>query len=80
MDCARAIGEGGYAWDQWINAAVVGLLDAAFYNPVWTSAVNTPVDCAIATAAFVLPLAWRAPPLLVVVASTAAGLGAALMH
>ena len=39
---------------QGVNSAVVGLLGAALYNPVWTSAVLTPLDFAIATAAFVL--------------------------
>jgi chromate transporter len=52
---------------QGINAAVVGLLGIALYNPVWTSAVSSPVDFVIATAAFVLLVAWRAPPLAVVV-------------
>ena len=48
------------------NAAVVGLLGAALYNPVWTSAVRGPIDFAIAAAGFVLLIVWRAPPLLVV--------------
>jgi chromate transporter len=55
------------------NAAVVGLLGAALYNPVWTSAVQTPVDFAIAATGFVLLVAWRAPPLLVVLLSALAG-------
>jgi chromate transporter len=49
-----------------INAAVVGLLGAALYNPVWTSAVRTPRDFAIALVGFILLTVWRAPPLLVV--------------
>jgi chromate transporter len=57
------------------NAAVVGLLGAALYNPVWTSAVRGPIDFAIAAAGFVLLIAWRAPPLLVVTLSALAGLG-----
>jgi chromate transporter len=57
------------------NAAVVGLLGAALYNPVWTSAVKSPVDFALAAVAFVLLIAWRAPPLLVVAISAAAGAG-----
>ena len=63
-----------------VNAAVVGLLGAALYNPVWTSAVNSPIDFAIVAAAFVLLVAWRAPPLLVVLASAAAGLALTAMH
>ncbi|HUB10929.1 MAG TPA: chromate efflux transporter [Acetobacteraceae bacterium] len=57
------------------NAAVVGLLGAALYNPVWTSAVRTPVDFAVAATGFVLLQAWRAPPIVVVLASALAGLG-----
>jgi chromate transporter len=57
-----------------INAAVVGLLGAAFYNPVWTGAIRSPADFAVATAGFVLLVAWRAPPLIVVSLCAAAGL------
>ncbi len=57
------------------NAAVVGLLGAALYNPVWTSAVQSPADFAIAATGFVLLVVWRAPPLLVVVLSALAGVG-----
>ena len=56
-----------------VNAAVVGLLGAALYDPVWTSAVQTRADFAIAAAAFVLLVVWRAPPLLVVLLCAAAG-------
>jgi chromate transporter len=56
------------------NAAVVGLLGAALYNPVWTSAVQRPADFAVAATGFVLLIAWRAPPLLVVVLSAIAGI------
>lgn len=55
------------------NAAVVGLLGAALYHPVWTSAVTQPVDVAVMAVAFVLLIAWRAPPLLVVALSAATG-------
>ena len=54
------------------NAAVVGVLGAALYDPVWTSAVATPVDFALAVAGFVLLTVWRTPPLVVVVAISAA--------
>ncbi len=56
-----------------INAAVVGVLGAALYNPVWVSAVQSSADFALAVACFVLLVVWRAPPLLVVVLSAAAG-------
>ncbi len=55
-----------------VNAAVVGLLGAALYDPVWTGAVHDPADFAIAASGFVLLVAWRAPPLLVVVLTVAA--------
>ncbi len=61
-----------------VNAAVVGLLGAALYNPVWTSSVKTPADFAIALVGFVLLIVWRAPPLLVVVVSAAGGVALAL--
>jgi chromate transporter len=55
-----------------VNAAVVGLLASALYNPVWTSAVRGLPDFAVASAGFVALIVWRAPPLLVVVATAAA--------
>ncbi|MEO8714588.1 MAG: chromate efflux transporter [Acetobacteraceae bacterium] len=59
-----------------INAAVVGLLAAALYDPVWISAVHARADFAIALGGFVLLIAWRAPPLLVVALSAVAGVAA----
>ncbi|MBV8937189.1 MAG: chromate efflux transporter [Alphaproteobacteria bacterium] len=50
-----------------VNAAVVGLLLAALYRPVWTSAVFGPADFAIAILAFLLLTFWAAPPWLVVI-------------
>jgi chromate transporter len=55
-----------------VNAAVVGLLASALYDPLWTSAVRGRSDFAIAAAAFVALIVWRAPPLLVVVSTVAA--------
>ncbi len=49
-----------------INAAVVGVLGAALYNPVWTTGVRGSVDVAVAVTGFVLLERWRAPPVLVV--------------
>lgn len=62
------------------NAAVVGLLGAALYNPVWTSAVLTPADFALAVLVFVLLMAWRAPPLLVVIVGALGGVCLSLME
>ncbi|MBN9081857.1 MAG: chromate transporter [Rhizobiales bacterium 62-17] len=55
------------------NAAVVGILGAAFYSPVWTSAVLTPRDFAVALAGFLLLTVWKAPPWVVVVLLGLAG-------
>jgi chromate transporter len=49
-----------------VNAVVVGLLLAALYTPVWTSAIFAPSDFALVAAAFLLLAAWRTPPWLVV--------------
>ncbi|MEO6921576.1 MAG: chromate efflux transporter [Collimonas sp.] len=49
-----------------INAAVVGLLLAAFYNPVWTSAILRPADFGLATLGFLLLVVWKWPSWLVV--------------
>jgi chromate transporter len=56
-----------------INAAVVGLLGAALYNPLWITSVKTPGDFAVALVGFVLLMAWRAPPLLVVIIGAIGG-------
>jgi len=56
-----------------VNAAVVGLLAAALYNPVWTSSVKAPADFAVALVGFVLLAVWKAPPLVVVGLCAAAG-------
>ncbi|WP_407175239.1 chromate efflux transporter [Bradyrhizobium sp. STM 3562] len=61
-----------------VNAAVVGILGAALYNPVFTSSVKAPGDFAIALVGFVLLIAWRAPPLVVVIASACGGMALAL--
>jgi chromate transporter len=60
-----------------VNAAVVGLLGAALYNPVWTNSVKTPGDFGIALVGFVLLTVWRAPPLVVVAISAVGGIGMA---
>ncbi len=57
-----------------VNAAVVGLLGAALYNPVWTSSVKTGGDFGIALAGFVLLTVWRAPPLVVVIIGALGGI------
>jgi chromate transporter len=56
-----------------VNAAVVGLLLAALYRPIWTSAILGPADFALALLAFGLLMFWRWPPWLVVALSALSG-------
>jgi chromate transporter len=56
-----------------VNAAVVGLLLAALYQPVWTVGITDTADFALAVAAFLLLFMWQTPPWLVVILSAAAG-------
>ncbi|OJY42483.1 MAG: chromate transporter [Rhizobiales bacterium 64-17] len=56
-----------------VNVAVVGLLLAALYNPVWTAGIVSPADFALAATAFLLLFMWQTPPWLVVLLSAAAG-------
>jgi len=56
-----------------VNAAVVGLLLAALYHPVWTAGIQNARDFAVAMTAFLLLFMWQWPPWLVVVLSAAAG-------
>ncbi len=56
-----------------VNAAVVGLLLAALYQPVWTSAIHRPQDFCLALVALVALMFWKLPPWLVVAGTGAAG-------
>lgn len=56
-----------------VNAAVVGLLLAALYRPVWTSAIHQPRDLGLALLALAALMAWKLPPWLVVVGCALAG-------
>jgi len=62
-----------------VNAAVVGLLLAALYDPVWTSAIHSSADFAIAAVALLLLVSWKTPPWLVVVLGGVAAAGVALV-
>ncbi len=62
-----------------MNAAVVGLLMAALYDPVWTSAIRGPEDFALALLALVVLMAWKLPPWLVVLGCGLAGAGLAVL-
>jgi chromate transporter len=56
-----------------VNAAVVGLLLAALYHPVWTAGILRAEDYALALAAFLLLFMWQTPPWLVVLLCAAGG-------
>jgi len=56
-----------------VNAVVVGLLLAALYNPVWTSAILSAADFGLALAAFTLLVFWKTPPWLVVILTALGG-------
>jgi chromate transporter len=56
-----------------INATVVGLLLAALYNPVWTSAIHSPVDILISLCGLSLLMMLNTPSWLVVFISAASG-------
>ncbi|CAN7410545.1 chromate transporter [Rossellomorea sp. LjRoot5] len=57
-----------------VNAAVVGILIAAFYHPIWTSSILTPVDFAFAAILFSMLVFWKLPPWMVVIAGALGGL------
>lgn len=62
-----------------INAAVVGVLLAALYQPIWTSAIHAPIDFALSLFAFGLLVIWKVPPWAVVVLSACIGAAMSLL-
>ncbi|BAC15232.1 chromate transporter [Oceanobacillus iheyensis HTE831] len=56
-----------------VNAAVVGILIAAFYQPIWTSAVLSPVDFAFAAVLFSMLVYWKLPPWVIVLTGAIGG-------
>jgi chromate transporter len=64
---------GAQAIMRGINAAVVGLLGAALYSPLWISSVKSPGDLALAVVGWVLLTVWRTPPLVVVILGALGG-------
>jgi chromate transporter len=62
---------------QGANAAVVGILGAALYSPVFTSAIGDMRDFTLALACFVLLMAWKMPPWGVVIVAALGGVGLA---
>lgn len=60
------------------NAAVVGILAAALYDPLWTTAILAPADFALAAVGFLLLTVWKTPPWVVVVLCALAGMALAV--
>ena len=71
MDAAQSAMQGA-------NAAVVGILGAALYDPVFTAAIDDMRDLALALACFVLLTAWKAPSWAVVIVAALGGAGLGL--
>ncbi len=62
-----------------ISAAVVGILLAALYQPIWVSAIHAPIDFALSLLAFGLLVIWKVPPWVVVVLSALIGAGISML-
>lgn len=56
-----------------VNAAVVGILIAAFYHPIWTSSILAPIDFAFAAILFSMLVYWKLPPWIIVVTGAVGG-------
>ncbi|GGB66332.1 chromate transporter [Fictibacillus barbaricus] len=56
-----------------VNAAVVGILISAFYKPIWTSTILTPLDFAFAAVLFSMLVYWKLPPWVIVVTGALGG-------
>lgn len=57
-----------------VNAAVVGILIAAFYHPIWTSTIKAPIDFVFAAVLFSMLVYWKSPPWVVVLTGAIGGL------
>lgn len=58
-----------------VNAAVVGLLLAALFQPIWQSSIHSSTDFALALIAFIALMYWKLPPWLVVLGAGLIGFG-----
>lgn len=57
-----------------INAAVVGILLAAFYHPIWTSSMMQPTDFVVALLLFTMLAFWKMPPWVIVIIGAISGM------
>ncbi|XEC96634.1 chromate transporter [Paenibacillus tarimensis] len=62
-----------------INAAVVGILLAAFYQPLWTTSILNAMDFALAALLFIMLVFWKLPPWVIVIAGAAGGMALSLI-
>jgi chromate transporter len=62
-----------------VNAAVVGILIAAFYQPIWTSSILAPIDFAFAAILFSMLVYWKLPPWIIVITGAVGGSVIALL-
>ncbi|MCM3410234.1 chromate transporter [Metabacillus litoralis] len=56
-----------------VNAAVVGILISAFYQPIWTSSILAPIDFALAAILFTMLVYYKVPPWIVVITGAIGG-------
>jgi chromate transporter len=56
-----------------VNAAVVGILISAFYHPIWTSSILSPIDFAFASILYSMLALWKLPPWIVVITGAIGG-------
>lgn len=57
-----------------VNSAVVGILLAALYDPIWTGSIRSPIDFALTSLLFTLLVFWKMPPWIVVLAGALGGM------
>ena len=56
-----------------VNAAVVGILISAFYQPIWSSSILAPIDFALGSLLFSMLVFWKLPPWIIVVTGAVGG-------
>lgn len=56
-----------------VNAAVVGILITALYNPIWTSSILAPIDFAFAAILFSMLVYWKLPAWFIVITGATGG-------
>jgi chromate transporter len=57
-----------------VNAAVVGILISALYDPIWTNSILSTIDFSVAAILFSMLVFWKLPPWIIVVTGAMSGL------